>query len=81
LGTLIANLGMSDVRFPAPLFEGDTVHATTSVTAMRLSQSHPDAGIITFEHRGYKQDGTLIAICQRQALMRRRTPDPATQEC
>ena len=72
LGTLIANLGMSDVRFPAPLFEGDTVHAASEVISMRESQSKPDAGIVTFEHRAYKQDGTLVAICQRQALMQKR---------
>ena len=32
VGTTIANLGMTDVRFPAPLFEGDTFSATTSET-------------------------------------------------
>ena len=26
VGTTIANLGMSDVKFPNPLFEGDTVN-------------------------------------------------------
>jgi acyl dehydratase len=29
--TTIANLGMSDVRFPKPVFHGDTIHATTKV--------------------------------------------------
>ena len=31
VGTTIANLGMTDVAFPAPLFEGDTVRAETEV--------------------------------------------------
>jgi acyl dehydratase len=46
LGTTIANLGMSEVKFPAPLFEGDTVSATTEVTAKRESRSRPDAGVV-----------------------------------
>src|SRR5215203_6807618 len=39
VGTTIANLGMQDVRFPAPLFEGDTVAVTTEVAAKRESGS------------------------------------------
>ena len=72
LGTTVANLGMSEVKFPAPLFEGDTVSATTEVTAKRASKSRPDAGLIEFLHRAFKQDGTLVAECRRTALMRRR---------
>lgn len=72
VGTTIANLGMSDVRFPAPLFEGDTINCTTEVAASRLSKSRADAGIVDFVHRAYKQDGTLVAECRRQAFMRTR---------
>ena len=77
VGTTIANLGMNDVRFPAPLFEGDTLRATTEVLAVRPSGSRPDAGIVEFLHRAYKQDGALVAECRRNAFMRRR-PAPAT---
>ena len=72
VGTTIANLGMTDVRFPAPLFEGDTVAVTTEVVAKRESRSRPDAGIVDFLHRAYKQDGSLVAECRRQAFMRKR---------
>jgi acyl dehydratase len=77
VGTTIANLGMSDVTFPAPLFEGDTVRCTTEVAGKRESRSRPDAGIVTFIHRAFKQDGALVAQCTRQAFMRKR-PAPAT---
>src|ERR1700744_2642377 len=63
VGTTIANLGMTDVKFPAPLFEGDTVHCTSEVVSARLSKSRPEAGIVEFRHRAYKQDGTLVAEC------------------
>ena len=77
VGTTIANLGMTDVRFPAPLFEGDTVRATTEVLAARESKSRDDAGIVEFLHRAFKQDDALVAECRRSAFMRRR-PAPAT---
>ena len=72
VGTTIANLGMTDVRFPAPLFEGDTVHVSTEVAGKRASRSRPDAGIVEFIHRAYRQDDVLVAECRRQAFMRRR---------
>ena len=72
-GTTIANLGMTEVRFPAPLFEGDTVSVTTEVAAKRESQSRTNAGIVEFIHRAYNQDGTLVAECRRQAFMKKRT--------
>jgi acyl dehydratase len=80
VGTTIANLGMTDVKFPAPLFEGDTINATTEIVAKRGSRSRPDAGIVEFLHRAYKQDGTLVAECRRQAFMLRRSgPDAGIQ--
>lgn len=72
VGTTIANLGMTDVRFPAPLFEGDTVRAATEILEKRESRSRPNAGIVTFHHRAYKQDGSLVAECRRQAFMLKR---------
>ena len=72
VGTTIANLGMTDVRFPNPLFEGDTIRSTTEIVGKRESKSRPDAGILEFHHRAYKQDGTLVAECRRQAFMKKR---------
>ena len=72
VGTTIANLGMTEVKFPAPLFEGDTVHCTTEVIGKRESRSRKDAGIVEFHHRAYQQDGTLVAECKRQAFVNKR---------
>jgi len=72
VGTTVGNLGMTDVRFPAPLFENDTVRVTTEVVSKRESKSRPNDGIVEFIHRAYKQDGTLVAECRRQALMMKR---------
>jgi acyl dehydratase len=72
LGTTIANLGMTDVKFPAPLFQGDTVNVSTEVMAKRESKSRAGAGVVDFHHKAFKQDGTLVAECRRQAFMRKR---------
>jgi len=72
LGTTIANLGMTDVRFPNPLFEGDTVHCTTEILGKRESKSRPGAGIVELHHKTFKQDGTLVAECKRSAFIRMR---------
>lgn len=71
LSTTVANLGMMDTRFPAPVFAGDTLTMTTKVVSKRESKSRPDAGIVEFEHRATNQRGELVAICQRAALMRK----------
>jgi acyl dehydratase len=70
LGTTIANLGMTEVRFPAPVFQGDTLHVKTTVVSKRQSKSRPEAGIIEFLHEAFKQDDTLVATCNRQVFMR-----------
>jgi acyl dehydratase len=72
VGTTIANLGMTEVRFPHPLFEGDTVHCTSEVVGKRESKSRPGAGIVEFHHRAYNQNDKLVAECRRQVLMRMR---------
>ncbi len=72
IGTTVGNLGMSEVKFPHPLFHGDTVHVETEVKAVRESKSRPTQGIVTFIHRAYNQDDVLVALCERAALMHKK---------
>ena len=69
LGTTVANLGWDEVRFPRPLFPGDTVRVETQVLEMRGSRSRPENGIVIFEHRAFNQKDELVAHCKRSALM------------
>lgn len=71
LGTTIANLGMTDVRFANPVFHGDTVRVVTRVKEMRESKSRPNAGMVVFEHIGYNQRDQEICYCVRTAFMRK----------
>ena len=68
-GTTVANLGWDEVRFPKPLFHGDTIHIQSEVLEMRESKSRPDNGIVTFVHRAYNQHDELVVECKRSALM------------
>ncbi|NNE12977.1 MAG: MaoC family dehydratase [Ilumatobacter sp.] len=75
LGTTVANLGFSEVVFPAPVFHGDTLRVETEVTAARESRSRPRQGIVTFEHRAFNQRDELVCRACRDALMHRRPDD------
>lgn len=72
LGTTIGNLGMSEVKFPKPVFAGDTLRARTKVIGKRESASRPDAGIVEFEHTCLNQHGEVVATCRRVGLMYKR---------
>jgi acyl dehydratase len=73
LGTTIANLGMSKVEFPKPVFHGDTIRARTIVRSVRASRSRPEAGIVEFEHQAINQHNEIVATCLRSAFMKRLT--------
>ena len=69
LGTTVANLGWDEVRFPKPVFVGDTLHAQSTVMSKRESKSRPDTGIVVFRHEAFNQRDELVAVCLRSALM------------
>lgn len=74
LGTAVANLGWDEVRFPRPVFHGDTIRVETEIIELRESRSRPNAGIVTFLHRAYNQKGELVGQCKRTGLQLRRAP-------
>jgi acyl dehydratase len=72
MGTTVGNLGMDEVRFPKPVFHGDTIRAETEVIEKRESRSRPNQGIVTFMHRAFNQRDELVGHCKRSALMLRK---------
>lgn len=72
VGTTVANLGWDEVRFPRPLFHGDTIRVQTEVLELRPSKSRPANGIVVFAHRAYNQNDELVGECKRSALMHRK---------
>ncbi|NKY39756.1 MaoC/PaaZ C-terminal domain-containing protein [Cellulomonas septica] len=67
-GTIVANLGFTEVRFPHPLFHGDTLYSETVVVAKRPSSSRPGQGVVTLAHTGRNQDGAVVAEATRTVL-------------
>ena len=76
-GTIVANLGFSDVRFPAPMYHGDTLQAETRMLSKRLSGSRPGEGVVTLEHTGRNQDAVLTAVAVRAVMIRCRPQEGA----
>jgi acyl dehydratase len=72
LGTTVANLGWDEVRFPRPVFHGDTLRVESDVHELRDSRSRPHNGIVVFVHRAFNQRDELVASCKRSALMLRK---------
>jgi len=72
IGTTIGNLGMTDVKFPKPVFHGDTIRVRTEILSRRESKSRPDAGIVEFKHTALNQRDEIVAECVRQGMMRKR---------
>ena len=72
LGTTVANLGWDEVRFPVPLFHGDTIRVESEVLELRESKSRPQNGVVIFSHRAYNQKEQLVAVCKRSGLMLRK---------
>jgi acyl dehydratase len=75
LGTSVAQLGVSDATFPAPVFTGDTIRVETEVVSARESRSRPDAGLVVFEHRAFNQDDVLVCRLRRTGLMSKEPTD------
>lgn len=69
-GTIVANLGFSDISFPKPVFHGDTLYAETRVADKRLSRGRPGEGVVTLEHTARNQHGEVVAVAVRKTLVR-----------
>ena len=65
----IANLGMDEVKFSAPVFEGDTLYGESEVLAKRESKSRPGQGIVTVRTIGLNQDGVTVCSFLRNILV------------
>lgn len=68
-GTLVAQLGLTDVAFPHPLFAGDTLYCETTIASKRSSASRAGQGIVTMLHVGRNQHDVTVATATRTAMM------------
>jgi acyl dehydratase len=81
LGTIVAQLGLDEAAFPAPVFAGDTIRVTSEVISARESRSRAEAGLVVFAHTARNQRDQVVCTCRRTGLMHRRPSNdrvPAT---
>lgn len=69
LGTTLGNLSMTNIKFPIPVFHGDTLRAETEITGKKASASKPDRGVVFFAHRAFNQRNEEVAYCERAGMM------------
>ncbi len=72
MGTIVANLGFTDVVTPKPVFIGDTMRASSEVVALKESRSRPNSGVVTFRHDLTNQRNEVVCRCLRSALIQRK---------
>jgi acyl dehydratase len=70
LGTIVANLGFSEISLPAPVRHGDTLYGETLVVSKRQSSSRPGEGVVTLQHTARNQKGEVVAVATRKTLVR-----------
>jgi len=79
IGTTLGNLGYEEIKFPKPVFHGDTIHVVTEILDRRESKKRTDSGIVRFRHVGYNQRGEVVCDCTRAGLMLKRADYAALQ--
>lgn len=71
-GTTLGNLGFTEIKFPKPVFHGDTIHVQTEIVDKRESKSRDDSGIVFFRHLGINQRDEVVCEANRTGLMMKR---------
>ena len=72
LGTTVGNLGWDEVRFPRPVFHGDTIHVESEVVEARDEQVAPGQ-----RHRGVRASRLQPAQRNRDDVQARGADDEA----
>ncbi|TYO96944.1 MaoC/PaaZ C-terminal domain-containing protein [Desulfallas thermosapovorans] len=70
-GTVIAFYGMDKVRFTAPTFIGDTIHAELEVVGKQ--DKGPDSGVVDIKQEIKNQRGQVVAVAVLRLLLKKRT--------
>lgn len=71
-GTNLGGHGMDELRWLAPVYPGDTLHARVTVEKMIPSRSKTDRGVIRFRYRTYNQDDVeVLSVVMDHVVARR----------
>jgi acyl dehydratase len=70
----MGGLGFTDLKWKRPVMVGDTITGTASISALRLSRSHPERGIVTLDLDLRNQDGAPVMSMSLANLVAVREP-------
>ncbi|HEX5118408.1 MAG TPA: MaoC family dehydratase [Pseudonocardiaceae bacterium] len=70
-GSVVAALGINNVRFMSPVRPQDTIQVHSTVASTRPSESRPELGIVTLQHQVVLQDERVAQSFERTLLVRR----------
>jgi acyl dehydratase len=68
----LASPGIDELRWPAPVRPGDSLHARITTVAARPSKSKPDRGLVHTEGVLLNQDGTVVLTLKAMNFVKRR---------
>jgi acyl dehydratase len=69
-------LGFRELKWPTPVYPGDTIEYKSEVIELRLSGSRPHAGLMTFRSTGVNQNGELVLSLVSTTFVERREKSP-----
>ena len=69
-------LGFRELKWLKPVYVGDTVEYKSEVIEMRLSNSRPHAGLMTFRSTGVNQNGEPVISLVSTTFVERRGATP-----
>ncbi len=72
INPLAFTYGYERLRFPRPVFIGDTIHTVLTITGLDPDPKRPDYGRITEQVRVINQRGETVLACDHIYLARRR---------
>lgn len=67
-------LGVYDLVYHSPVYAGCTIRAFSETTEVRVSNSNPATGIVTWSTWGVDEDDRKVVSFRRSNLVRRRNP-------
>ncbi len=65
----IAHLAYIDLKFPNAAYSGDTLSVFSEILDVRVSESKPDRGVVHLRTTGINQDGVVVVVFERKALI------------
>ena len=68
-GKAIASLEVNQLKHLLPVYNGDTIYASTEILNKRLSKSRPGEGILSVRTTGINQNDQIICTFERSVLI------------